>query len=199
MQPPEFTPSQFTPTRTKPIFDAVHNAVVLFIDMQDFTYITRDFADKDVLYAMHFCFAAFEDIINAHEGKMIKNNADECIVFFATPAPTHIWPCIEALFRCFFAIAHYYNVCGNLRFGAHCGDVLCGYIGNLPRYFDIWGRAVSLSSRLENAAQQNCVLMSDTFYQRFAPQQHLAVEPLKLKGYGSVKTVSMNCEHLRHH
>jgi adenylate cyclase len=199
MQSRKLTPDRFTPTSTKPIFAAVNDAVVLFIDMQDFTYITRNFSDKDVLYAMHFCFAAFEDIINAHEGKMIKNNADECIVFFANPLHIHIWPCIEALFRCFFAIAQYYQVQGHLRFGAHCGDVLCGYIGNVPRYFDIWGRAVSLSSRLENGAQPNCVLMSEAFYRRYCPTQNLAVEPLKLKGYGSVKTVSMNCEHLRHH
>lgn len=45
-------PHSFIPTNTKPLHQALENCVVVFFDMANFVELTRDFADKDVVFVI---------------------------------------------------------------------------------------------------------------------------------------------------
>lgn len=189
----------FIPAITKPLHQSLDDCVVLFFDMANFVELTRDFRDKDVVFAMHYCFSAFEPVIESAMGKIIKTNADQCLVLFIQPDKDDIWPCIIELFRQFYSICHYYGVEGQLRCGAHRGSLVAGYIGSNRRYFDIWGKTVNMASRLERHAKLDSISMSETFFFEFCPYQTLTLSAQHLKSYGQLRTAQYDFAHLRYH
>lgn len=189
----------FIPPADKPIYQHISDSAVIFFDMADFIETTHSFRDKDVVYAMHFCFSAFEQILSLHAGKLIKTNADQCLILIDHDEGQHVWHCVTEIFSAFYRICAYYNIQGQLRCGAHRGEIIAGYIGVQKRYFDIWGKTVNIASRLETNAAQNTICMSKSFYDIHCPYKKISIESKHLKGYGPWNTLNYDLSYLRHH
>lgn len=75
-----------------------------------------------------------------------------------------------------------------LRCGIHSGPVVGGVVGASRLAYDYWGDTMNIASRIEGAAEPNCIAVSAAAYSQCA--QHFEFEPaemIALKGVGDTE------------
>lgn len=139
------------------IADRIPLAGVFFCDLVGFTAYASDSDPEEVVAMLQATFGLLEDACSRHGVEKIKTIGDAFMA--ATGVSIQVEEPIAALAG--FALDAAARLREHLeengadldfRIGLHAGPVLAGVIGADRLFFDIWGDAVNVASRLESSA-----------------------------------------------
>src|SRR5690606_36650914 len=136
------------------IADRYDDASVLFADIAGFTAMASHTPPQDVVRMLDNVFTAFDELVARHRLEKIKTTGDGYMVVSGVPEarPDHA----HALAR--FALdmlALEADLRGRhiaavpIRIGMASGPLVAGVVGRRKFFYDVWGDAVNLASRME--------------------------------------------------
>lgn len=156
------------PERTE-IADGYSEASVLFADIAGFTAMSSDAAPAAVVRFLDRLYTELDTLIERHGLEKIKTTGDSYMVVSGVPEsrPDHA----QALAR--FALemsAVSGTITGTngrslvLRIGMASGPVVAGVIGSKKFFYDVWGDAVNMASRMESTGVAGRIQVSQSVH-----------------------------------
>ena len=176
------------------IADKYDEASVLFADIVGFTERASGTAPADLVHFLDKLYSAFDALVDKHGLEKIKVSGDSYMVVSGVPRPRpdHV----EALAD--FAVEMADVASGlkdphglpvPLRVGMACGPVVAGVVGSRRFFYDVWGDAVNVASRMESTDSVGRIQVPEDVYQRlkddFVMQERGRIE---VKGKGIMRT-----------
>ena len=147
-----------------------HDAVsILFTDFEGFTPTVGAMPAGKLVEELNRIFSAFDDIMDRHGLEKIKTIGDgiQAVSGLSGARNNHAAACVRAALA---MLAHVQArnrrsaVKWRMRVGVHSGAVVAGVVGKRKFAYDIWGDAVNIASRMENAADPGRVNISAYTY-----------------------------------
>ena len=137
------------------IADDYADASILFADIAGFTEMSSHTSAPEVVRFLDRLYTELDALVETHGLEKIKTTGDSYMVVSGVPdpRPDHL----QALAR--FALdmsevcADLHDADGHampLRIGIADGPVVAGVVGSKKFFFDVWGDAVNLASRMES-------------------------------------------------
>jgi adenylate cyclase len=142
---------------------------ILFADFKEFTRLTETFEPARLIAQLDQNFARFDEIAKANRLETLKTIGDAYIGAGGLPEPnrTHaVDACLAALqMQSFIRAANrqrekLHLSPWELRIGVNTGSVIAGIVGTRRFTYDIWGNAVNVTQRLEEACEPGRVNIS---------------------------------------
>jgi adenylate cyclase len=176
------------------IADKYDDASVLFADIAGFTERASDIAPEKLIRYLDRLYSDFDALVDKHGLEKIKVSGDSYMVVSGVPQPRadHI----EALADLALDMAEIASGLKDsqghalpLRIGLANGPVVAGVVGSRRFFYDVWGDAVNVASRMESTDSVGRIQVPEGVYQRlkddFVLQQRGVVE---VKGKGIMRT-----------
>jgi adenylate cyclase len=176
------------------IVDSYDSASILFADMAGFTARTTDTAPDQLVLFLNRVFSDFDLIVESHGLEKIKTTGDSYLVVSGVPSPRADHA--QALGR--LALDLRDSASGLLdprgrsvpvRFGIASGPVVAGVVGTRKFFYDVWGDAVNVASRMESTGEPGKIQVSQDTYERlnreFVLERRGAID---VKGKGEMQT-----------
>ncbi len=159
--------------RVEPRF---HEATtILFADFKAFTRLTETLDPAGLIRQLDQNFARFDEIAETHGLETIKTVGDAFIAAGGLPEANRSHPldaCLAALqMQSFIRSSNRQRErlrlpSWELRIGINTGPVVAGIVGQRRFTYDVWGNAVNVTQRLEEACEPGRVNISaSTFHQ----------------------------------
>jgi adenylate cyclase len=143
------------------------SATVVFTDFVNFTRLSAQLTPELLLTELDECFLAFDEICETFGLEKIKTIGDAymCAAGLPVPNTTHPIDAIEAAIAMCQWLERRNNQSPNavlreMRIGVHTGPVVAGVVGKNKFAYDIWGDAVNLAARMEEAGQAGSINIS---------------------------------------
>jgi adenylate cyclase len=176
------------------IVDSYDAASILFADMAGFTARTGDTAPEQLVQFLNRVFSDFDRIVESHGLEKIKTTGDSYMVVSGIPAPRADHA--QALGR--LALDLRDSALGLLdpqgrsvpvRFGIASGPVVAGVVGTRKFFYDVWGDAVNVASRMESTGAPGKIQVSQETYERLNVEFVLESRGVvDVKGKGEMQT-----------
>jgi len=147
---------------------AVRRLVVLFSDLHGSTALYRQIGDARALALVRAHFRAFEEILAAHEGALVKTIGDSVMAVFLR-AQDALAAAAKAHASCAFPVL--------LKVGIHAGPLLAV---SANQHNDYFGTTVNIAARLKDLAEAGQTILSGDVAEEIAP--HGQRESVRLKG-----------------
>lgn len=147
---------------------------VMFTDFAGFTEKSKRMSAELLVDEIHYCFSAFDNIIQKHRVEKIKTIGDAylCVTGLPVSNYTHSVDMLRAAFemRNFMLARKKEKEAKNeipfeLRIGIHTGPVVAGIVGIRKFQYDIWGDTVNTANRMEGLSEPGKVNISQTTYE----------------------------------
>jgi class 3 adenylate cyclase len=180
-----------------------HQAVtILFADFKGFTRLTETLDPATLLQQLDSSFARFDDLARANRLETLKiiGDAYVCAGGLAEPNRTHaIDACLAALQVQKFVRdtnrqrQRIHLAPWELRIGVNTGPVVAGIVGRQRFSYEVWGNAVNIAQRLEEACLPGRVNVSASTLDEIAP--FFETEPrgsVEVKHLGSIDMYFVN-------
>ncbi len=126
-----------------------------------------------MILTLNECFSAFDDIIGRHNLEKIKTIGDAYMCAGGLPASntTNAYDAVAAAIE----INDWVNNWNanrirqkletwEIRIGVHTGPIIAGVIGKKKFAYDVWGDAVNIAARMEEAGEIGKVNISQETY-----------------------------------
>jgi adenylate cyclase len=133
---------------------------ILFTDIADFTTISEETDENELVLAMAAYLKLMSNIISKHQGTVDKFIGDSVMAIWGAPKsdPEHAKHGCEAVIECLKALEAQNALWKTMkkpvfetRFGLHCGLAFVGNIGSPDRLnYTALGDAVNIAARLES-------------------------------------------------
>ena len=172
---------------TPQLFDEVS---ILFSDIVNFTNASSNISPKILITELTEIFSAFDDIILKNGAQRIKTIGDAYLGVCGMPEPNPDHA--DRLSRCGLEFVDFLNRRNQnaehrwqIRIGIHSGPVVAGIVGVARFQYDVFGDAVNVASRVQNAGEAMRVCISGTTRDRLG--KSFAIEDrglVDLKGKG---------------
>jgi adenylate cyclase len=176
------------------IADKYDDASVLFADIAGFTERASDMAPDLLIRFLDRLYGDFDALVDKHGLEKIKISGDSYMVVSGVPEPRpdHV----EALAALALDMADAANQLkdsrGNavpLRIGLASGPVVAGVVGSRRFFYDVWGDAVNVASRMESTDSVGRIQVPEDVYQRLKSDFVLQERgPVEVKGKGVMRT-----------
>ncbi|MDT5141738.1 MAG: adenylate cyclase [Mycobacterium sp.] len=176
------------------IADKYDDASVLFADIAGFTERASDMAPDKLILFLDRLYSDFDALVDKHGLEKIKVSGDSYMVVSGVPQPRadHV----EALAALALDMADVANGLKDsrgdalpLRIGLASGPVVAGVVGSRRFFYDVWGDAVNVASRMESTDSVGRIQVPEDVYRRlkgdFVLQERGVVE---VKGKGVMRT-----------
>jgi adenylate cyclase len=176
------------------IADKYDDASVLFADIAGFTERASELPPDKLIRFLDHLYSDFDALVDKHGLEKIKITGDCYMVVSGVPLPRpdHI----EALANLALDMAETANGLRDsrgealpLRIGLASGPVVAGVVGSRRFFYDVWGDAVNVASRMESTDSVGRIQVPDNVYHRlkddFVLQERGVVE---VKGKGLMRT-----------
>ncbi len=176
------------------IADKYDDASVLFADIAGFTERASEIAPDELIRFLDRLFSDFDALVDKHGLEKIKISGDSYMVVSGVPEPRpdHV----EALADLALDMAETANGLTDsqghalpLRIGLANGPVVAGVVGSRRFFYDVWGDAVNVASRMESTDSVGRIQVPEDVYHRlkndFVLQERGVVE---VKGKGRMRT-----------
>jgi adenylate cyclase len=176
------------------IADKYDDASVLFADIAGYTERASQTTPADLVEFLNLLYSEFDRLVERHGLEKVKTSGDCYIVVSGVPEPRHDH--LEAL-ACLAlsmsdAIAGLKDQVGQavpVRIGMGVGPVVAGVVGTRRFFYDVWGDAVNVASRMESTSIEGRIQVPQEIYERL--RDTFVFEPrgdVEIKGKGVMKT-----------
>jgi adenylate cyclase len=147
-------------------FDIV---TVLFTDFVDFTKVSEHLSPQELVSELHYCFKAFDEIIEKRGLEKIKTIGDAYMAVSGLPIahPDHAVNAARAALDIqTFVRQRQKNDAGTfgIRIGLNSGPVVAGIVGVKKFAYDIWGDTVNTAARMESSSEPGKINLSGGTY-----------------------------------
>ena len=137
------------------IADRYDDASVLFTDIAGYTERASDMEPADLVRFLDRLYTTFDRLVDRHGLEKIKTTGDGYIVVSGVPVPRpdHIEAIAALALDISRAVAGLRDPHGTpvpMRMGIACGPVVAGVVGARRFFYDVWGDAVNVASRMES-------------------------------------------------
>jgi class 3 adenylate cyclase len=176
------------------IADKYDDASVLFADIVGFTERASSTPPADLVRFLDRLYGAFDALVDKHGLEKIKVSGDSYMVVSGVPRPRpdHSRALADFALDIANAAAALKDPHGlpiPLRVGMACGPVVAGVVGSRRFFYDVWGDAVNVASRMESTDSVGRIQVPEAMYQRlkdeFVLQERGSIE---IKGKGPMRT-----------
>jgi adenylate cyclase len=176
------------------IADKYDDASILFADIAGYTKRAGDTAPTDLVRFLDALYTDLDALVDRHGLEKIKTSGDSYMVVSGVPEPRNDH--LEAL-ACLaldmsVAVSGLVDARGRevpLRIGLASGPVVAGVVGARKFFYDVWGDAVNVASRMESTDVEGRIQVPDAVYERLKGQ--FAFEErgeIDVKGKGMMRT-----------
>jgi len=176
------------------IADRYEDASVLFADMVGFTERASGTTPCDLVLFLDRLYGTFDALVDKHGLEKIKVSGDSYMVVSGVPRPRpdHVEALADFALEMAAAAAglkdpHGYPV--TLRIGLATGPVVAGVVGSRRFFYDVWGDAVNVASRMESTDSVGRIQVPDAVYHRL--RDHFVLQErgrIAVKGKGIMRT-----------
>ncbi len=148
------------------LFDDV---TVLFTDFVNFTKVSEHLSPQELVSELHFCFKAFDEIVEKHGLEKIKTIGDAYMAVSGLPMASgaHAHNAAQAAIeiRQFIQARKQTNPDSfDIRIGLNSGPVVAGIVGVKKFAYDIWGDTVNTAARMENNSEPGKINISQSTF-----------------------------------
>src|ERR1700739_2563831 len=145
------------------IADKYDGASVLFGDIVGFTERASSTAPADLVRFLDRVYSDFDALVDKHELEKVKVSGDSYMVVSGVPhpRPDHAQALADFAFEMANVAAALKDPHGHslpLRVGMACGPVVAGVVGSRRFFYDVWGDAVNVASRMESTRSVGPIL-----------------------------------------
>jgi class 3 adenylate cyclase len=176
------------------IADKYDDASVLFADIAGFTERASSTAPADLVCFLDRLYGAFDALVDKHGLEKIKVSGDSYMVVSGVPRPRpdHVRALADFALEMSAVAAGMkdsHGVSVPLRIGLASGPVVAGVVGSRRFFYDVWGDAVNVASRMEATDSVGRIQVPHSAYERlkdeFVFQERGNVD---VKGKGVMRT-----------
>ncbi len=176
------------------IADKYDEASVLFADIVGFTERASSTAPADLVRFLDRLYSAFDALVDKHGLEKIKVSGDSYMVVSGVPRPRpdHAQALADFALDMANVAAGLKDPHGHplpLRVGMACGPVVAGVVGSRRFFYDVWGDAVNVASRMESTDSVGRIQVPEAMYERvkdeFVLQERGRID---VKGKGLMRT-----------
>lgn len=181
------------PTRNI-IADKYDDASILFADIAGYTRRASDTAPSDLVRFLDRLYTDLDALVDRHGLEKVKTSGDSYMVVSGVPHPREDH--LEAL-ACLAldmadAVADLRDPRGRevpLRIGLAAGPVVAGVVGARKFFYDVWGDAVNVASRMETTDVEGRIQVPQNVYERLKDKFVFEERgPVEVKGKGLMHT-----------
>ncbi|HET9273997.1 MAG TPA: adenylate/guanylate cyclase domain-containing protein, partial [Methyloceanibacter sp.] len=153
------------------IADKYDGASILFADMAGFTARASDTAPDDLVQFLNHVFTDLDRMVERHGLEKIKTTGDAYMVVSGVPLPRpdHAQALAQLALNIRDAAMDLRDPHGRsvpIRIGISSGPVVAGVIGTRKFFYDVWGDAVNVASRMETTGAVGKIQISQETYER---------------------------------
>ncbi len=176
------------------IADKYDEASVLFADIVGFTERASSTAPADLVRFLDRLYGAFDALVDKHGLEKIKVSGDSYMVVSGVPRPRpdHVQALADFALDMAAVAAGLKDPHGRsvpLRVGLATGPVVAGVVGSRRFFYDVWGDAVNVASRMETTDSVGKIQVPDEVYERLKDDFVLHERGrIKVKGKGVMRT-----------
>jgi adenylate cyclase len=176
------------------IADRYEDASVLFADMVGFTERASGTTPCDLVLFLDRLYGTFDALVDKHGLEKIKVSGDSYMVVSGVPRarPDHVEALADFALEMAAAAAGLADPHGHpvtLRIGLATGPVVAGVVGSRRFFYDVWGDAVNVASRMESTDSVGRIQVPDAVYHRL--KDHFVLQErgrIAVKGKGIMRT-----------
>jgi adenylate cyclase len=178
----------------KSIADRYDDASILFADMAGFTERASDTPPCDLVAFLDRVYTALDVLVERHGLEKIKTSGDSYMVVSGVPRPRadHVQALADLALDMASAAAGLTDPQGRavpVRIGLAMGPVVAGVVGSRRFFYDVWGDAVNVASRMETTDQAGRIQVPEDVYERLKDEFVLEERgEVAVKGKGVMRT-----------
>src|SRR5436305_3280510 len=176
------------------IADAFPEASILFADMAGFTARASDSTPKDLVRFLNSVYTRLDSLVERHGLEKIKTTGDAYMVVSGVPQPLpdHAAALADLALEIRDELAGLVDHKGRavpVRIGIASGPVVAGVVGTRKFFYDVWGDAVNIASRMESTSEVGKIQVAPQTHEliaaRFEFQERGVIE---VRGKGLMQT-----------
>ncbi|MET0896913.1 MAG: adenylate/guanylate cyclase domain-containing protein [Mycobacterium sp.] len=178
----------------KSIADRYDHASILFADMAGFTERASDTPPCDLVAFLDRVYTALDVLVERHGLEKIKTSGDSYMVVSGVPRQRadHLQALADLALDMASAAAGLTDPQGRevpVRIGLATGPVVAGVVGSRRFFYDVWGDAVNVASRMESTDQAGRIQVPQDVYERLKDDFVLEERGnVAVKGKGIMRT-----------
>jgi class 3 adenylate cyclase len=171
------------------VADSFSDLTVLFIDLVDFSKLSRRVSPGHLVKLLNTFFSAADRCAERHGLEKVKTIGDAYLAVAggmgSRSADSHAALAFARdLIGEMEAIEQETGILLQARIGIHTGPVVGGVIGSTRLAYDYWGDTMNIASRLQGVAPPNGVAVSETTYFQTRGKHAFDAQTAMLKGIG---------------
>jgi adenylate cyclase len=156
---------------TNLIADKYDDASILFADIAGFTRRASDIAPADLVQFLNQLYTDLDRLVDNHGLEKVKTSGDSYMVVSGVPQPRpdHLDALASLALDVADSVAGLHDPQGRpvpLRIGLAAGPVVAGVVGARKFFYDVWGDAVNLASRMESTNLEGRIQVPQDVYER---------------------------------
>ena len=176
------------------IADKYDDASILFADIAGYTKRASDTPPDDLVRFLDVLYTDLDALVDRHGLEKVKTSGDSYMVVSGvpTPRPDHLEALAALALDLADSVADLKDPWGRavpLRIGMAAGPVVAGVVGARKFFYDVWGDAVNVASRMETTDVEGRIQVPDNVYERlrhrFVLEERGVVD---VKGKGDMHT-----------
>ncbi len=153
------------------IADKYDDASILFADIAGYTKRASDTTPTDLVRFLDRLYTDLDALVDLHELEKVKTSGDSYMVVSGVPQPRadHVEALACLALDMADAVADLKDPQGRavpLRIGLATGPVVAGVVGARKFFYDVWGDAVNVASRMETTDVEGRIQVPQNVYER---------------------------------
>ena len=176
------------------IADRYEDASILFADIAGFTERASHMPPADLVRFLDRLYTTFDRLVDKHGLEKIKTTGDSYMVVSGVPQPRadHVEALAALALDISRAVGDLRDPTGRpvpLRIGMASGPVVAGVVGARRFFYDVWGDAVNVASRMESTDPEGRIQVPQDVYERLRDRFELEERgDVEIKGKGVMHT-----------
>jgi len=176
------------------IADRYDDASILFADIAGYTEQSSAIAPTELVRFLDRLYTTFDRLVDRHGLEKIKTTGDAYMVVAGVPVPRpdHVEAIADLALDLARAVAELRDPRGKpvpLRMGIAAGPVVAGVVGARRFFYDVWGDAVNVASRMESTDVVGRIQVPQDVYERLRHAFDLEERgDIDVKGKGVMRT-----------
>ena len=176
------------------IADRYDDASILFADIAGYTEQASAIPPTELVRFLDRLYTTFDRLVDRHGLEKIKTTGDAYMVVSGvpTPRPDHVEAIADLALDLSRAVAELRDPRGKpvpMRMGIAAGPVVAGVVGARRFFYDVWGDAVNVASRMESTDIEGRIQVPQNIFERL--QHSFVLEErgeIDVKGKGAMRT-----------